>query len=69
MNVERAQDVLMHKRLPQLATESSNRPAFDVRIVQVKYAQPEIDNLPFSSSDWLVASYGGGRRPKGIVIS
>ncbi|CAA7391469.1 unnamed protein product [Spirodela intermedia] len=46
VNVERAQDVLMHKRLLQLAMESSNMPAFDVRIVQVKYAQPKIDSLP-----------------------
>ncbi|XP_078448218.1 serine/threonine-protein kinase STY46-like isoform X3 [Wolffia australiana] len=36
VNVERAQDVLMHKRLLQLASESANRPAFDVRIVQVR---------------------------------
>ncbi|CAA6656037.1 unnamed protein product [Spirodela intermedia] len=38
VNVERAQDVLMHKRLLQLAMESSNMPAFDVRIVQVPSA-------------------------------
>ena len=35
VNVERAQDVLMHKRLLQLATDPASRPAFDVRIVQV----------------------------------
>ncbi|KAG5526854.1 hypothetical protein RHGRI_032946 [Rhododendron griersonianum] len=31
----RAEDVLMHKRLLQLAHEPSNRPAFEIRLVQV----------------------------------
>ncbi|WOL18901.1 serine/threonine-protein kinase STY46 [Canna indica] len=35
VNVERAEDVLMHKRLLELAQESSNRPVFAVRLVQV----------------------------------
>ncbi|XP_058098391.1 serine/threonine-protein kinase STY46-like isoform X2 [Magnolia sinica] len=35
VNVERAEDVLTHKRLLQLAHDPVNRPAFDVRIVQV----------------------------------
>ena len=35
VNVERAEDVLTHKRLLKLAEESVNQPAFDVRIVQV----------------------------------
>ncbi|KAJ0964049.1 hypothetical protein J5N97_029171 [Dioscorea zingiberensis] len=35
VNVERAEDVLTHKRLLQLAHDPANRPAFDVRIVQV----------------------------------
>ncbi|KAJ0964043.1 hypothetical protein J5N97_029165 [Dioscorea zingiberensis] len=34
VNVERAEDVLTHKRLLQLAHDPANRPAFDVRIVQ-----------------------------------
>lgn len=35
VNAERAEDVLMHKRLLQLAHEPSNRPAFEIRLVQV----------------------------------
>ncbi|XP_006367164.1 serine/threonine-protein kinase STY17-like isoform X1 [Solanum tuberosum] len=35
VNVERAEDVLMHRRLLQLAKDPENRPAFDVRLVQV----------------------------------
>ncbi|KAL5557456.1 hypothetical protein UlMin_039692 [Ulmus minor] len=35
VNVERAEDVLTHKRLLKLAEDSANHPAFDVRIVQV----------------------------------
>ncbi|XP_058213889.1 serine/threonine-protein kinase STY46-like isoform X2 [Rhododendron vialii] len=35
VNVERAEDVLMHKRLLQLAHDPLNRPAFEIRLVQV----------------------------------
>ncbi|KAK6237272.1 hypothetical protein QUC31_002741 [Theobroma cacao] len=35
VNVERAEDVLTHKRLLHLAEDPANRPAFEVRIVQV----------------------------------
>ncbi|WCJ39939.1 ACT-like protein tyrosine kinase family protein [Euphorbia peplus] len=35
VNVERAEDVLMHKRLLQLAHDPHNRPAIDVKLVQV----------------------------------
>lgn len=35
MNVERAEDVLMHKRLLHLAHDPANRPAMEVRLVQV----------------------------------
>ncbi|KAI8025342.1 Serine/threonine-protein kinase STY46 [Camellia lanceoleosa] len=35
VNVERAEDVLMHKRLLQLAHEPANRPAIEIRMVQV----------------------------------
>ncbi|KAF2306315.1 hypothetical protein GH714_016408 [Hevea brasiliensis] len=35
VNVERAEDVLTHKRLLQLAEDPANRPAFEVRLVQV----------------------------------
>ncbi|KAI4317000.1 hypothetical protein L6164_024915 [Bauhinia variegata] len=37
MNVERAQDVLMHKRLLHMALAPSTRPAVEVRLVQVRY--------------------------------
>lgn len=36
VNVERAEDVLKHKRLLQLAHDPANRPVYDVRLVQVK---------------------------------
>ncbi|XP_038979762.1 serine/threonine-protein kinase STY46-like isoform X2 [Phoenix dactylifera] len=35
VNVERAEDVLTHKRLLQQARDPANRPAFEVRLVQV----------------------------------
>lgn len=35
VNVERAEDVLTHKRLLHLAHDPANRPAFEVRLVQV----------------------------------
>ncbi|XP_021849666.1 serine/threonine-protein kinase STY46 [Spinacia oleracea] len=35
VNVERAEDVLLHKKLLHLAHDPANRPAFDVRLVQV----------------------------------
>lgn len=35
VNVERAEDVLTHKRLLHLAEDPANLPVFDVRIVQV----------------------------------
>ncbi|KAF3434774.1 hypothetical protein FNV43_RR21860 [Rhamnella rubrinervis] len=35
VNVERAEDVLMHKRLLHLADDPANRPAIEVRLVQV----------------------------------
>ncbi|XP_023553631.1 serine/threonine-protein kinase STY46-like isoform X1 [Cucurbita pepo subsp. pepo] len=36
VNVERAEDVLMHKRLLQFAHDPANRPAIEVRLVQVQ---------------------------------
>ncbi|KAJ4715928.1 putative Protein kinase [Melia azedarach] len=54
VNVERAEDVLMHKRLLHLAHDPNNRPAIEVRLVQV---HPISDRnsadsvLPDSSSD------------------
>ncbi|KAL8150252.1 hypothetical protein V2J09_020060 [Rumex salicifolius] len=40
VNVERAEDVLTHKRLLQLAHDPANRPALDIRLVQV-YPLPD----------------------------
>ncbi|RXH73364.1 hypothetical protein DVH24_013048 [Malus domestica] len=37
VNVERAQDVLMHKRLLHMAHDPATRPAVQVRLVQVKF--------------------------------
>ncbi|KAK9690699.1 hypothetical protein RND81_09G148100 [Saponaria officinalis] len=51
VNVERAEDVLTHKRLLQLAHDPANRPAFDVRLVQVLHASepPSVDKTQESS--------------------
>ncbi|KAL9238430.1 hypothetical protein vseg_012851 [Gypsophila vaccaria] len=57
VNVERAEDVLTHKRLLQLAHDPSNRPAFDVRLVQVLHA-PE----PSSSVDKTQESAPSARK-------
>ncbi|KAL4347186.1 hypothetical protein GQ457_17G002160 [Hibiscus cannabinus] len=52
VNVERAEDVLMHKRLLYLAHDPANRPAMEVRLVQVQSTSDEsladssISNLP-----------------------
>jgi serine/threonine-protein kinase TNNI3K len=35
VNAERAQDVIMHKRLLQMARNPATRPAIEVRLVQV----------------------------------
>ncbi|KAG6424609.1 hypothetical protein SASPL_115027 [Salvia splendens] len=37
VNVERAEDLLTHKRLLHLARDPANRPVFEVRLVQVTY--------------------------------
>lgn len=34
VNVDRAEDVLTHKRLLHLAKDPANRPVFEVRVVQ-----------------------------------
>ncbi|KAH0719583.1 hypothetical protein KY285_015614 [Solanum tuberosum] len=48
VNVERAEDVLMHRRLLQLAKDPENRPAFDVRLVQV---HPTYNGISSNSDD------------------
>ncbi|XP_027180097.1 serine/threonine-protein kinase STY8-like isoform X1 [Coffea eugenioides] len=53
VNVERAEDVLTHKRLLLLAEDPDNRPAFDVRLVQVHPSGAEND-LDSAHSDSLM---------------
>ncbi|KAH9710749.1 serine/threonine-protein kinase STY17 [Citrus sinensis] len=53
VNVERAEDVLTHKRLLELAEDPANRPAFEVRLVQVKYT---IYNNHFSNLSYITFS-------------
>ncbi|KAL3514960.1 hypothetical protein ACH5RR_021862 [Cinchona calisaya] len=48
VNVERAEDVLTHKQLLHLAHDPDNRPAFEVRLVQVP---PVSDGNSIDSSD------------------
>ncbi|XP_060176242.1 serine/threonine-protein kinase STY46-like [Lycium barbarum] len=52
VNVESAEDVLTHKRLLYLAHDPANRPAFDVRLVQVAPVSDgnSIDVVPFNSA-------------------
>ncbi|KAL3527264.1 hypothetical protein ACH5RR_011920 [Cinchona calisaya] len=52
VNVERAEDVLTHKRLLHLAEDPDNRPAFDVRLVQVHATagENELDSIHTDSS-------------------
>ncbi|XP_040946925.1 serine/threonine-protein kinase STY46 isoform X4 [Gossypium hirsutum] len=44
VNVERAEDVLIHKRLLYLAHDPANRPAMEVRLVQVQSASDGADS-------------------------
>nr|WIL59881.1 nodulation protein [Melilotus officinalis] len=55
VNVERAEDVLAHKRLLELAENPANRPAFQVRLVQV---------LPFGSANHNDSSVHSDRSEK-----
>ncbi|XP_043711169.1 serine/threonine-protein kinase STY46-like [Telopea speciosissima] len=50
VNAERAEDVLKHKRLLQLAHDPDNRPALDVRLVQVMRNGNSVDSINSSSS-------------------
>ncbi|KAJ0653017.1 hypothetical protein HanOQP8_Chr15g0578771 [Helianthus annuus] len=36
VNVERAEDVIVHKRVLKMAEDPANRPAFEVRLVQAR---------------------------------
>ncbi|KAK1419356.1 hypothetical protein QVD17_28522 [Tagetes erecta] len=51
VNVERAEDVLIHKRLLHLAHDPANRPAFEVRLVQVSTTTDgSSDDVAYSGS-------------------
>ncbi|XP_039012344.1 serine/threonine-protein kinase STY17-like isoform X3 [Hibiscus syriacus] len=52
VNVERAEDVLAHKRLLHLAEDPANRPVFEVRVVQVYPVSttPSVDSVHSDSS-------------------
>ena len=52
VNVVRAEDVLTHKSLLELAHDPANRPAFAVRLVQVRRSFV-IDSL-FHSYRWSI---------------
>ncbi|XXG71783.1 hypothetical protein AAC387_Pa07g1029 [Persea americana] len=49
VNVERAEDVLMHKKLLQLACDPANRPAFNIHLVQVPPLRDDNGNNSFES--------------------
>ncbi|KAM7470956.1 hypothetical protein LguiA_009139 [Lonicera macranthoides] len=49
VNVERAEDVLTHKRLMQLAHDPTHRPAFEVRLVQVSVSDGKSGDSVHSS--------------------
>ncbi|XP_024973886.1 serine/threonine-protein kinase STY17-like isoform X2 [Cynara cardunculus var. scolymus] len=55
VNVERAEDVITHKRVLQMAEDPANRPAFEVRLVQVHPTSdgntPDLDNMEFSMKE------------------
>ncbi|XP_024164961.1 serine/threonine-protein kinase STY46 isoform X1 [Rosa chinensis] len=56
VNVERAQDVLMHKRLLHVAHDPATRPAVEVRLVQVHFSS----NLSsFKKEDTQCSSFAG----------
>lgn len=50
VNVERAEDVLTHKRLLQFAEDPANQPAFEVRTVQVYHVGNSVDSVHSDSS-------------------
>ncbi|KAM3344257.1 serine/threonine-protein kinase STY46 isoform X1 [Capsicum galapagoense] len=60
VNVESAEDVLTHKRLLHLAHDPANRPAFDVRLVQVSPVPDgnPTDAAPFNSANKEISRSG-----------
>ncbi|GLT30285.1 hypothetical protein SLA2020_050920 [Shorea laevis] len=65
VNVDRAEDVLMHKRLLHLAEDPANQPVFDVRLVQVypAYNGHSVDSvhLDYSTEEDAQSSYYSNR--------
>ncbi|CAJ2638322.1 serine/threonine-protein kinase STY46-like isoform X1 [Trifolium pratense] len=58
VNVERAEDVHMHKRLLHLAHDPANRPQIEIRLVQahpcMKSPSQQMTNQSFSAEVWLL---------------
>ncbi|KAI4977207.1 hypothetical protein ZWY2020_051106 [Hordeum vulgare] len=63
VNVERAEDVLTHKRLLELARDPAQRPAFAVRAVQVSRSSPR---LSYDYPRRLIANFFSPRRWEGV---
>ncbi|KAK1423536.1 hypothetical protein QVD17_18842 [Tagetes erecta] len=55
VNVERAEDVITHKRVLQMAEDPDNRPAFEVRLLQVLPTSdentPDVENMELSMKE------------------
>nr|XP_043616178.1 serine/threonine-protein kinase STY46-like [Erigeron canadensis] len=67
VNVERAQEVLMHKKLLHMAHDPTTRPAFEVRLIQLQSSVDENDDDSTSSytrmKDALVSIHPGSTLP------
>ncbi|GMN34880.1 hypothetical protein TIFTF001_004949 [Ficus carica] len=63
VNVERAQDVLMHKRLLQMARDPATRPAVEVRPVQVQTHREEWKRGPLMLANKGMANEKGNIHP------
>ncbi|KAH9619600.1 hypothetical protein KSS87_012003 [Heliosperma pusillum] len=74
VNVERAEDVLTHKRLLLLAHDPTNRPAFDVRLVQVPNASDTTSNVttmessPFARKSHPPPSFGSSPNLEALAL-
>lgn len=54
VNVERAEDVLMHKRLLELAHDPDNRPSIEIRLVQVTDSMILQLSMSYTLIDYLI---------------
>ncbi|XP_074275711.1 serine/threonine-protein kinase STY46-like [Silene latifolia] len=74
VNVERAEDVLTHKRLLLLAHDPTNRPAFDVRLVQVPNASDTtandttLESSPFARKSHPPPSFGSSPNLEALAL-